>query len=101
MKNIKEIEGKVEDLRIFETIGEASMCWEPRPSNEVFDGELASKIGNKLQDDIKLLLSSSLTSLLEGLKKSLPDISSDGDTEWADGYNTYRKEVIKLIDNCY
>lgn len=44
---------ELENLKIFECIGEASMCWKPRPSNEVFDGELAIKIGHKLEDDIK------------------------------------------------
>jgi hypothetical protein len=29
---------------VFESIGAASLCWNPRPSNEVFDSELASKI---------------------------------------------------------
>jgi hypothetical protein len=29
---------------VFESIGAASMCWNPRPSNEVFASEQASKI---------------------------------------------------------
>ena len=29
---------------VFEAIGAASMCWEPEPSTEVFNSELASQI---------------------------------------------------------
>lgn len=34
--------------KIFESIGAASMAWNPRPNNEVFDAELASKIAAEL-----------------------------------------------------
>lgn len=33
---------------VFEAVGEASMCWKPRPSHEVFDGELASDVAVRL-----------------------------------------------------
>ncbi len=33
---------------VFEAIGEASMCWQPRPSNEVFASEQASEVAIKL-----------------------------------------------------
>ena len=33
---------------VFESIGSASMCWNPRPNSEVFDSELASKIAVEL-----------------------------------------------------
>lgn len=33
---------------VFEAIGAASMCWNPRPSNEVFASEQASDIAVKL-----------------------------------------------------
>jgi hypothetical protein len=29
---------------VYESIGAASMCWNPRPVNEVFDSEAASNI---------------------------------------------------------
>jgi hypothetical protein len=29
---------------VFEAVGAASMCWNPRPSNEVFDSDEASKV---------------------------------------------------------
>lgn len=33
---------------VFEAIGEASMCWNPRPSNEVFSTEQASDVAVRL-----------------------------------------------------
>ncbi len=33
---------------IFEHIGEASMCWNPRPSSEVFNSEQASDVAVRL-----------------------------------------------------
>lgn len=33
---------------VFEAIGAASMCWRPRPGNEVFASEEASKIAINL-----------------------------------------------------
>ncbi len=29
---------------VFEAIGEASMCWKPRPTSETFDSEHASNV---------------------------------------------------------
>jgi len=40
MKTLKEY--------IFEAIGQASMCWNPRPSTEVFNSEEAKNIANEL-----------------------------------------------------
>ena len=33
---------------VFEAVGEASMCWMPKPSSEVFDSERASQVAVKL-----------------------------------------------------
>lgn len=33
---------------VFEAIGEASMCWNPRPSSEVFAAEQASDVATRL-----------------------------------------------------
>ena len=41
---------------IFQALGAASMCWEPRPGNLVFDSDLASKIGEGLIGYIDKLL---------------------------------------------
>jgi hypothetical protein len=38
--------------KIFESLGEVSMCWIPRPSNQVFDSTNAERIGNELLDFI-------------------------------------------------
>jgi hypothetical protein len=34
--------------RIHELVGEATMCWNPRPSENVFDSELASDVAVRL-----------------------------------------------------
>jgi hypothetical protein len=36
-------------VKIFESIGEASMCWHPRPAG-VFDSDHASKVAQDLFD---------------------------------------------------
>lgn len=41
---------------IFQALGEASMCWEPRPSSQVFDSAACSKVGDRLLKDILGLL---------------------------------------------
>ncbi len=33
---------------VFEAVGAASMCWQPRPTTEVFDTEAASRIAVEL-----------------------------------------------------
>lgn len=46
---------------IFEAIGEASMCWEPKPGKEVFDANKASdvavrlcfKVANEIEDNFQ------------------------------------------------
>ena len=37
---------------VFESIGAASMCWNPKPSNEIFDSKKASYIAVNLCFDI-------------------------------------------------
>lgn len=39
--------------KVFQTIGSASMCWEPRPGDQVFKTEEARAIGDKLCEDIQ------------------------------------------------
>lgn len=43
------MDGLTEEQRtaVFEAIGEASMCWEPRPAG-VFDSEHAERVGTRL-----------------------------------------------------
>ena len=52
-----------------------------------------------IPSEVKDLLQSSLISLLEEVEKRLPWPSSDGDTEWANGYDKYRSEVVELLSN--
>lgn len=39
--------------KVFEAIGQASMCWTPRPDKLVFNSTEATEISDKLCDDIK------------------------------------------------
>ena len=39
--------------KVFEAIGETSMCWEPRPSAALFRSDEARAIGDKLCEDIQ------------------------------------------------
>ena len=50
-------------------------------------------------DEVISDIKSSLISLLDGVEKKLPWPSSDGDTEWANGYDKYRSEVVELLSN--
>lgn len=43
--------------RIFQSLGEASMCWKPKPGNQVFDADHAIKIGNKLYKYVNSVIS--------------------------------------------
>jgi hypothetical protein len=48
------MENKLKEL-VFKSLGEATMCWEPQPSIQVFDSTRAMKIGEKLINDIMIL----------------------------------------------
>ena len=48
---LKERDEKLLSI-IHQAIGQASMAWIPRPSSEVFDSDLATKISEKLLEDI-------------------------------------------------
>lgn len=37
-------------------IGQASMCWNPHPGDQVFDSETASRVADSLIEDIMNLL---------------------------------------------
>ncbi len=49
---------KKEELkqRIGEAVGHASMCWTPRPGNQVFDSTEASKVVDDLYEYINKLI---------------------------------------------
>lgn len=41
--------------KVFEAIGAASMCWEPLPSNQVFESDKAKKIADDLWTEVEKL----------------------------------------------
>ena len=43
-------------IKVFEAIDEATMCWNPKPTIQVFDSERAIEIGNKLWKEIEKAL---------------------------------------------
>ena len=51
------MEDKLKEL-VFTALGEASMCWNPQPSNQVFDSTRAVKIGEELYNNIIALYGS-------------------------------------------
>lgn len=42
--------------KVFEALGEATMCWNPRPSIQVFDSTRALEIGERLWKEIEKVL---------------------------------------------
>lgn len=51
------MEDKLKEL-VFTALGEASMCWNPQPSKQVFDSTRAVKIGEELYNNIIALYGS-------------------------------------------
>jgi len=54
---------------VFESIGAASMCWNPRPSHEVFDSEGAAQIATnlclKIADEVERVKPAEVSSVFE------------------------------------
>ncbi len=42
--------------KVFQALGEATMCWNPRPSLQVFDSTRAVEIGERLWKEIEKVL---------------------------------------------
>lgn len=42
--------------KVFQALGEATMCWNPKPSILVFDSTRAMEIGEKLWKEIEKVL---------------------------------------------
>jgi len=51
-----------------------------------------------ISDDIEKTIKQTREETIKEIESKLPKESSDGDTEWADGYDTYRKEIIDIIN---
>lgn len=54
LKTVDPIDPKLNKL-IFESLGEASVCWYPRPKG-IFRSDEAKRIGDRLREDIKDLI---------------------------------------------
>lgn len=54
--------------RVFEAIGEASMCWNPKPYTNVFDSTHAKDVGERLLSDLKKDIPLAIDILTEALK---------------------------------
>ena len=59
---------------VFEALGAASMCWDPRPLSAVFDSTSAETIGNKLMEQIE----SDVPNAINVLQKELAKDKSEG-----------------------
>lgn len=51
----KILESEIKEL-VGIDVGQSSMCWNPRPSSQVFESELASEIVEQLTRDIMRLI---------------------------------------------
>ena len=60
MKFVNLNYGKAESL-FLQALGEASMCWEPRPSTEVFKPDEAKSIADEMLPKIVTLIEEGLT----------------------------------------
>lgn len=58
---------------VAEAIGAASMCWNPRPGNQVFDSTLATKIVDELMQKIE----SDMPNAVKALKNTFADRSQN------------------------
>lgn len=63
---------------VFEAIGAASMCWKPRPGNQVFASEQASKIAVelcfKIAEEIEKLTGQTPADTVQGSADSSSDL---------------------------
>ncbi len=64
---------------IFMALGEASMCWDPLPSNQVFESTRAKEIGDKLVEKIMPILSQ-----CEAMRSALVEIEKICDEPWGE-----------------
>jgi hypothetical protein len=85
-----------EELRaeaIFQALGEASMCWNPLPSTQIFQSREAEKIGNRLIEELNRIDQSQEPKQSEVSEEELNDLVDKRFVEFAD--ITY-KEGIKI-----
>ena len=88
---------------VFEAIGSASMCWNPRPSSEVFHSEEASKVAV----DLCFKFANELESKTEHLEKALalkldamPSGLSAGQSKVLEkNLESYRRFIVSIGDD--
>lgn len=75
---------------IYQAIGEASMCWEDRPTG-IFDSDRAKEIGDRLWNQYKAL--ESRIQKLEAVAEAARDLQ---DSAYYSGYFDLDKALAKL-----
>jgi mRNA-degrading endonuclease RelE of RelBE toxin-antitoxin system len=87
-------------------IGEASMCWNPRPSTEVFNSDEAIKINEELLSSIQQLVEEAVKELEESKGKAIRSaerVGKEGTNNGPfaqariDGYNCAMAEIREVL----
>jgi len=89
--------------KVFQAIGEASMCWSETPKG-IFESSRAEKIGEELLSDIKQEILGKLPEKKERTKENIMlkivefenAYKADG---WFDGFNDCLAQVKKIIED--
>ena len=103
--------------KVFQAIGEASMCWSPLPETEIFDSEKAKQIAENLLEEIESEFSARKEAwkkeLLEKLPKEKPLIKCSHDeiayecescarqNEFIKVENYTLSQIQQIIENCF
>lgn len=79
-----------------EAVGKASMCWEPKPSSQVFDSTSASKVVDEIMDAIEKTAAASFLDEIEKIANTTKDPALIGFMK----LSAMEKEAIvkKLLD---
>lgn len=64
VSEVSSLEKKIQAI-VGEAVGGGSLCWTPRPGNQVFNSEEASKIVDEASDKICHLISDFINSMSE------------------------------------
>ena len=82
------------------------VIWEIEASREIegksfikpSDLKRITELIDNISNDVEKTISQTREETLGEIKRLLPNNSSDGDTDFADGYDTYRKEVLDILN---
>ena len=66
--------------KVFQALGEVSMCWNPMPSNQVFDSTKALSIGENIWKEIEKVLNEKIRPMLQrdGGDVKLVEVTPEG-----------------------